>query len=217
MNLQVALDRLTEEECDRILASVDPSIDWIEIGTGVIKEYGMDIVRSIRKKYPDKTIVADMKTCDAGAHEARQVFEAGADITTVMAFAADQTIIDMQEVAEGYGGRVMVDLLGVFSKERVAELVALNVDLVSLHFGKDMQQKAGMDVGMFSIVRDFPDLDVAVAGGLTLETLPDVLKHQPDTLIVGSGITKSDDPQQQAAKLKGVMTSYERDHADRRS
>lgn len=217
MKLQVALDRMTKEQCEHTISEAYESLDWIEIGTGVIKEYGMEIVRSFRKKYPDKTIVADMKTCDAGAHEAKQVFEAGADITTVMAFAHDQTILDMLKVAEDYGARVMVDLLGVTRRERVKELVELNVDLVSLHFGKDMQQEAEMDAGMFSIVQGHPELDVAVAGGLKLETLPNLLKHHPDTLIVGSAITKSESPGSTAAQMKEEMKRYEANHAVRRS
>ncbi|WP_079477595.1 3-hexulose-6-phosphate synthase [Halobacillus salinus] len=217
MKLQIALDRLTKEECEYTISEAYESVDWIEIGTGVIKEYGMEIVRSFRSKYPEKTIVADMKTCDAGAHEAKQVFEAGADITTVMAFAHDKTITDMQKEASDYGGRVMVDLLGVTSQQRVKELVDLNVDLVSLHFGKDMQQEADMDTGLFSILQDYPELDVAVAGGVKLETLPALLKHNPDTVIVGSAITKSDNPGWVSDQIKGEMDRYERNYAIRSS
>ena len=49
MNIQVALDRLTREECFQILEKTGPYVDWIEVGTGVIKEYGMAIVRDIRE------------------------------------------------------------------------------------------------------------------------------------------------------------------------
>src|SRR5690625_7760564 len=76
MKLQLALDRLTEKECLSVLEETKESIDIIEVGTGVIKEYGMSIVRTIRELYPDRLIVADMKTCDAGKHEALQAFEA---------------------------------------------------------------------------------------------------------------------------------------------
>ncbi|MEW9671811.1 orotidine 5'-phosphate decarboxylase / HUMPS family protein [Ammoniphilus sp. 3BR4] len=99
MKLQLALDRLCWEQCFQVVQQVEDDIDWIEIGTGVIKEYGMAIVRKMKEQYPQKVIVADMKTCDAGKHEAQQAFDAGADITTVMAFSADRTIADTLEVA----------------------------------------------------------------------------------------------------------------------
>ncbi|MFC7063400.1 3-hexulose-6-phosphate synthase [Halobacillus seohaensis] len=209
MNLQLALDRLSKQECMDILADTTDSIDWIEIGTGVIKEYGMEIVREVRAAYPSVTIVADMKTCDTGKHEAAQAFESGADITTVMAFSADQTITDTLKVAEDYSGRIMIDLLGIQDPERMEELSDLGVDLVSLHFGKDMQQTGELDDDLFSLVKDYPNLEVAVAGGINLESLPLMLKHNPDTFIVGSAITKQTNRTEIAAKMRGVLDEYE--------
>lgn len=214
MKLQLALDRLTRDECFQILQETEEYIDWIEIGTGVIKEYGMSMIRDIRKAYPHKTIVADMKTCDAGKHEAIQAFEAGADITTVMAFSADKTISDTLGVAKEYGKRIMIDLLGVTEKSRVEELHELGARLVSLHFGKDMQQEEEFHTDMFLLVKDIPNLEVAVAGGINAESLPDILKKRPDTLIVGSAITKADNRQEMAAKMKGMMNNDEIDHSN---
>ncbi|MFC0560379.1 3-hexulose-6-phosphate synthase [Halalkalibacter alkalisediminis] len=208
MNIQLALDRLSKDECFRILEETKESIDWIEIGTGVIKEYGMSIVREIKSKYPDKTIVADMKTCDAGKFEVIQAFEAGADITTVMAFSADKTITDTLAVAKQYQKRIMIDLLGVTDRKRVNQLENLGVDLVSLHFGKDMQSEGEMDTDIFSLIQNDSMLEVAVAGGINLETLPAILKKYPDTVIVGSAITKADS-QAAAKEMKGMMDLYE--------
>ncbi|WP_053360908.1 3-hexulose-6-phosphate synthase [Bacillus sp. FJAT-27251] len=205
MNLQLALDRLTREECFHILKETGEFVDWIEVGTGVIKEYGMSIIREIRKKYPHKTIVADMKTCDAGKHEASQAFEAGADITTVMAFSADQTITETLKAAEGFGKRIMIDLLGVTDRNRIIELKALGADLVSLHFGKDMQVAGEMDTDIFSLTKGIPGLEVAVAGGIRLDTLADIIQKNPDTIIVGSAITKAENPYEAAAAMKGLL------------
>ncbi|MFD2923609.1 3-hexulose-6-phosphate synthase [Halobacillus naozhouensis] len=215
MNLQLALDRLTEQECLDILTDTNESLDWIEVGTGVIKEYGLAIVRTIREAYPNKVIVADMKTCDAGKHEAIQAFEAGADITTVMAFSADQTITDMLDVARTYQSRVMVDLLGVSDSTRIQQLRQLGINLVSLHFGKDMQKNGSMDSQLFDLVSHYPDLEVAVAGGIGLDTLPGILPHQPDTLIVGGAITKQENHKQAAAQIKEAMKNYEANHSHR--
>lgn len=205
MKLQIALDRLTREECFKILRETEASVDWIEVGTGVIKEYGLAIVREIKKAYPEKIIVADMKTCDAGKHEAAQAFEAGADITTVMAFSADKTILDTLHVAKQYSKRIMIDLLGITERSRLAELQNLGVDLVSLHFGKDMQQEGDIHMDLFSLTQGLSNLEVAVAGGINMETLPDVIKQKPDTVIIGSAITKANQPKEAALAMKGLL------------
>lgn len=205
MKLQLALDRLTEEECLGILEEVNEEIDWIEVGTGVIKEYGMAIIRKIKKAYPNKIIVADMKTCDAGKHEAIQAFEAGADITTVMAFSADKTIQDSLKVAENYNNQIMIDLLGVTERKRIEQLRELGVKLVSVHFGKDMQEDGEFHTDLFSLIKGFPELEVAVAGGINGKSLPGIVERNPTTVIVGSAITKATNRKKTAAYMKGLL------------
>ncbi|MFD1413351.1 3-hexulose-6-phosphate synthase [Oceanobacillus jeddahense] len=205
MKLQLALDRLTREECLFIIHETEKEIDWIEVGTSVIKEYGMSLVREIRELYPDKMIVVDMKTLDTGGHEAIQSFEAGADITTVMAIASDRTITDTLEIAAKYGKRVMVDLLEVTSKSRVQQLKGLGVDLVGVHIGKDKQVPGKFDKKHFSIVKDF-DLEVSVAGGIDFENLPGVLTCKPDIVIVGSTISKASNSKYSARRIKDTIT-----------
>ncbi|MBB6449994.1 3-hexulose-6-phosphate synthase [Geomicrobium halophilum] len=205
MKIQLALDRLTEEKAFEVTAEAVDYIDWIEIGTGVIKEYGVQIVSEMKARYPHKVIVADMKTCDAGKHETEQALKGGADITTVMAFAADQTITDALAVAEKYGKRVMIDLLGVIKKADVKHVEALGAELVSLHFGKDMQKKGQMERSAFDLLRETPQLHVAVAGGINEKTLPGVVKHQPETVIIGSAITGSKAPGKMAARFQRMV------------
>ncbi|TMW72287.1 3-hexulose-6-phosphate synthase [Alteribacter natronophilus] len=205
MKLQLALDRLSREDCLAVLRQTAPYIDWIEVGTGVIKEYGTEIITEIRNGYPDHTIVADMKTCDAGRHEAIQAFEAGADVTTVMAFSADGTICDMIDVARSYGTSVMIDLLNVDSAERVKELSALGADLFGLHNGKDMQAAGDhASASQFELVKGIEGR-VAVAGGINEDTLPDIAAQKPDIVIVGSAITGAGDPEKAAARIKELM------------
>ena len=212
MNFQLALDRLTREQCFQLLRETESSVDWIEVGTGVIKEYGMAIVRDIKAAYPEKILVADMKTCDAGKHEAIQAFEAGADITTVMAFSADKTITETLKVAEQYGKRIMIDLLGVKEPERLSELQNLGVDLVSLHYGKDMQLEGEMKDDLFSLTEHLEGMEIAIAGGINKKSLPDLLDKPLQTVIIGSAVTAAPDPGLAAKELKGVMNQHEINH-----
>jgi 3-hexulose-6-phosphate synthase len=201
MKIQLALDRLTKEQCFSILGETSDNIDWIEVGTGVIKEYGMEIVREIKEVYPQKTIVADMKTCDAGRHEAKQAFEAGADIMTVMAFSHNKTILETLEVAHQFEKRIMIDLLGVQSRERAEELHKLGVDLFCLHIGKDMQQEGAMaDSSLYQLVEGLEDIEVAIAGGISEDTIR--FLQGIDIAIVGSAITGSGNPKEASKRLR---------------
>ena len=199
--IQLALDRLTKEKCFEIVEQTEPYIDFIEIGTGVIKEYGMSIVREMSERFPNKKIVADMKTCDAGKHEAKQAFEAGAHITTVMAFASNQTIEDMLAVANQYGQQVMVDLLGVTDSSRIDELHRLGVRMFNIHIGIDLQKDVAWGADHFHLTNHISDFQLVVSGGINRDLLPFLMKHQPSVVIVGSAITAHSHP---AEAAKGI-------------
>ncbi|MFO7915709.1 MAG: orotidine 5'-phosphate decarboxylase / HUMPS family protein, partial [Candidatus Krumholzibacteriales bacterium] len=87
--------------------------DWLEAGTPLIKSEGIEIVRILRETFPQKTIVADLKTMDTGALETEMAAKAGADIVCVMAASDDSTIKEAVASAHKYGTKIMVDLLGV--------------------------------------------------------------------------------------------------------
>jgi 3-hexulose-6-phosphate synthase/6-phospho-3-hexuloisomerase len=82
--LQVALDFV---DLDRALNVAQEAIaggaDWLEAGTPLIKSEGLDAVRALRQKFPDCTIVADMKIMDAGRIELEAAAKAGANIVDV--------------------------------------------------------------------------------------------------------------------------------------
>lgn len=203
MKIQLALDRLTREACFELIEQTSNSIDIIEIGTGVIKEYGMSIVRETKEKYAHLLLLADMKTCDAAKAETIQAFESGADITTVMAFSDNQTVRDALDVAEQYDKRVMIDLLGIESRSRVEELISLGCDLFCIHVGKDKQQQGEVNFeALFYLIEGIEGIDVAIAGGINAKMAKELKDAPIDILIVGSAITSDENPTLASEEIK---------------
>jgi len=87
LKLQLALDMLSTEEALKLVKETAEHIDIIEIGTPLIKHEGVKLIRVMREKFPDKTILVDLKTMDVGEYESNFCFEAGADIVTVLGVA----------------------------------------------------------------------------------------------------------------------------------
>ena len=178
------------------------SIDIIEIGTGIIKEYGMPIVQEMKEKYSELPLLADMKTCDDGKNEAIQAFHSGADIMTVMAFSANQTIADALSVAQKHEKRIMIDLLGSQARERVEELVNLGCDLFCLHIGKDTQKNGELAFNnILHLIDNFKAIEVAIAGGIDVAIAQEIKDFPIDILIVGSAITSSENPKLASKKI----------------
>lgn len=207
--IQLALDRMTKKECFYYIEETKEFIDYIEIGTGVIKEYGMDIVREIREAYPNMSILADMKTCDAGKSETEQAINSGANISTVMAFSNQITIKETLNVAKVLDGEILIDLLGVNSKERVDSIYELGARNFCVHIGKDMQNNGNkLFKGMFDLVNDLKVVTLFAAGGIN-ESNVRYLKGLPiNTFIVGSGIVSVDNPKWAAKNIKRIISNF---------
>src|SRR5699024_1559425 len=123
---------------------------------------------------------------------------------TVMGFAGNQTIVETLNVAKEKNSRVMVDVLEIQSPERVNELDSLGEELERLHEGKDKQTEETFHTELFSLIQDSSE-QVAVAGGINAQTLPEIKNHEPDIIIVGSAITGKESPMLAATELREII------------
>ena len=84
MKLQLALDDIPLAAVLALVEHVRAYIDIIEVGTPFLYAEGLAAVRELRRRFPEKEILADMKIMDAGEYETRQALAAGADYVTVL-------------------------------------------------------------------------------------------------------------------------------------
>ena len=193
--LQVALDFVDMERALRLAGeAVAGGAEWLEVGTPLIKSEGMDAVRKIRARFPQRTIVADLKTMDAGRAEMETAAKAGANVAIVLGVAADGTIRECIEAGRNYGIRVGVDLLRVADPlRRAREVKDWGADHVIIHVGIDEQMHGRTPFDPLREIAEKTDLPVGVAGGLNSETVVDAVEAGAQILIVGGAITKSAD------------------------
>ena len=209
VKLQVALDFL---ELDRALAiardAVAGGADYIEAGTPLIKSEGLDAVRKLRAAFPAATIIADMKTMDAGKIETEAAAKAGANVVTVSGTAAMSTIRECVEAGKHYGVLVAVDLLGVADPVAFARTAEqLGVAWLDVHCPIDAQMEGRDALGVLRQVREATELTLAVAGGINSETAAHAVAAGADVIIVGGAITKAIDVHQATADLRRAIDS----------
>ena len=147
--LQTALD-LTEGKRALQIAeeAVKGGTDWIEAGTPLVKSEGMNIIRSLKKAFPDKRIVADLKTSDTGGLGVEMAAKAGADIVCILASADDAVIRDALRGAALYGVELMADMMNVKDPAaRAKELAEMGVQIINAHVGIDQQMGGGKSPG----------------------------------------------------------------------
>ena len=200
--LQLALDLITFENALKLVERVADSIDILEAGTPFVIRYGLEAVRRIRAAFPALEILCDGKIMDAGAYETGEMLEAGADYVTVLGATDDQTIVECVREAKRFDGRVVVDMICVDDlAARVAQVENLGAHIIAVHTGIDQQRQGRTPLKDLRVVKAAArTAKVAVAGGITIDTIEDYLKNAPDIVIVGSGILSQPDPVQ-AAKI----------------
>ena len=207
--LQVALDFLNLDRAVKLAGeAVAGGIDWLEVGTPLLKSEGLNAVRTLKKQFPGHTIVADMKTMDAGRIEFEAAAKAGAGVAVVMAAASESTIRECIEAGRNYGVKVAVDLLGVSDYlARAREVESWGADIVYLHCPIDDQMK-GLDP--FEKLRRLAGevgVPIAVAGGINSETVVDAANAGARILIVGGAIIKASDAVNATAEIKAAAVS----------
>lgn len=193
MKLQVAIDRVSLERALKLVDAVKDVTDIVEVGTSLIKDYGMESVRQIRQLAPGLTILADIKTMDEGAYEFEAAYDAGADIATVMGAAAYGTIAACYEVALRRKRDIMVDLLET-SAAKIAAFEQITQALYCVHLPKDGPQ-ADIIEKVSGFCQAYPKLRrVAVAGGVTQDQIPLLARWPIEVCVVGSAVTGASDP-----------------------
>jgi len=196
MKLQIALDDITLEGALELVERVRDSIDIIEVGTPLIYLCGMEAVRAMKRRFPDKEVLADMKIMDGGTYETEEAMLAGADYVTVLGVSEDVTIQRCLQTVERYGKEVVVDMICVPDMPgRIRELEALGVHGLAVHTGIDQQAAGRTPLDDLKLMRACAQrAKISVAGGIRSETVPDYAACRPEVLIVGGGITHAADP-----------------------
>ncbi len=210
--LQVALDFINlRRAVDVAREAVDSGVDWIEAGTPLIKSEGLDSIRVLRKEFPSTTIVADMKTMDAGRVEMETAAKAGADIAVVMGSATDATIKECISAGKNYGIKVEVDLLGITDcVSRSIEVEKWGVDFIGIHTAIDEQMQGSSPFERLKEICSNVNIPGAVAGGINSETVVDAVNEGKKIIVVGGAICKATDIKTATENLKKAISSREK-------
>lgn len=214
--LQVALDLEILDDALKIADEVSPFVDILEAGTPLIKSEGVRVISVLKKTYPDKIICADLKTADAGFLEVKMAAKANADIVSILADAYDNTIEEALRAADKFNVEIMADLIVSRSPtSRLSEIMNINykgkkINYALAHSGLDRQssRRAPLsEIQSLMEIKNHPSL--AIAGGIRVEDLPEILKYPLDIIIVGGSITHAKDPGKIAEQFRNkIVNSY---------
>jgi 3-hexulose-6-phosphate synthase len=207
MKLQFAMDTLSTEAALELAAAAAPHVDILELGTPLIKSAGLSAILAVKAAHPDKIVLADLKTMDAGELEADIAFSAGADLVTVLGGAGDSTIAGAVKAAKKHGKGVVVDLIGVADKPtRAKEVVALGAQFVEMHAGLDEQAEEGFTFADLLRDGEASGVPFSVAGGVNIASIAAVQRSGAVVAVAGSAIYSAENVGEAAEKLRAAIS-----------
>lgn len=195
--LQIAFDIPSLKRIEDII-SVLPESDRIilEVGTPLLKKYGVKVISDLRELVRDKFIIADLKTLDVGKVEVDLAFGETADGVVVAGLAAKEVLNKFIYEAKRLGIYAVVDMMEVEDPIRKLRLLKHFPDVVILHRAIDVERVGTHRMELIQELRKtFPQKKflVAIAGGITPETAKQALAYGADIIIAGRYITQSKD------------------------
>lgn len=207
MKLQLAIDLEDIQGAINLIRKTKDSIDIFEYGTPLVINFGLEGLQKIRSEFPDITLLADLKIMDVASYEVTQAFKYGADITTILGVAEDQSIKDAIKAAHEAGKEILVDMIGVKDIEnRAREVDEFGADYVGTHTGYDLQALGQNPFEEFNLIKsNVSKTKTAIAGGIKLSASEEIKKANPDLLIIGGAISTVDDPAEAAAEFKKIL------------
>ena len=204
MLLQIAFDK---PEHLALLPQMKAFADIIEIGTPVLKRFGVSAIATARELCPDIMVLADTKTVDGGQLEADMVFGAGAAFMTVLSCASPATHEAVGRRAAAFGATVVVDTITESGKVELLPPYAVfpeSYGYVAVHSPTDARLAGDTSTSHIEAVRKMHARGflVSLAGGIGPDTLQAVIAVEPEIVVVGSAITEAASPKEIAGWIR---------------
>ena len=204
MLLQIAFDK---PEHLALLPQMTHFADIVEIGTPVLKRFGVSAITTARELCPDIMVLADTKTVDGGQLEADMVFGAGAAFMTVLSCASRATHEVVGKRAAAFGATVIVDTITESGKADLLPPDAVfpkSFGYVAVHSPTDARLSGDSSTSHIEAVRRIHarGFRVSLAGGIGPDTLQAVIAVEPEIVVIGSAITEAARPKEIAAWIR---------------
>jgi 3-hexulose-6-phosphate synthase/6-phospho-3-hexuloisomerase len=201
--VQVSLDVETIEQALELAEqAVRAGVDWLEAGTPLILGEGLHAVRTLKERFPEKTLVADLKTMDGGYLEAEMMAKAGADLVVVMGVAHPATIRAVVKAARDYKIKVMGDVLAAADKAACAKMMEeIGVDYIIVHTGFDERREilGASPLDDLQAVVEAVNIPVQAVGGLSIDQAIQMPKLGAPLVVIGAPLAIDSDSFQAAA------------------
>ncbi len=201
--LQIALNN-TLEEAQKIINKI-PISDriLIEVGTPLIKRYGIEAIKQIKKWYKFHTlskpeiipyVVADLKMMDRGETEVEIAAAGGADAAVALGHAPIESLNVFIQKCEEKGLDAMIDMMNVTYPLAILRQLKKTPQVVILHRGVDEEKfnkEKQLPLHEIRRIKGNYDILISIAGGDTIREVQKAIFNDADIVVVWKSFFQS--------------------------
>ena len=210
---QISVDVATiEQGLSVAAAALAGGVNIVEMGTPLLKNQGVaNVVPAFRKKFPEALLLADMKTMDGGAFEARAVYTGGGNIFDFLALAGVDTAKAICGVRDEFRRSdpalprlafcdIMVPHQAANAADVALRMIEAGVDGIGVHLQADARradpgllERRYLDDMVHAIVeRVHGAAPVQVVGGLTVAQAKDLAQAGLRCFVISGNLGEPD-------------------------
>lgn len=210
--LQLALDLTDLDQALAIAEKVNDNVDILEIGTILAIESGLDSIREIRKLLPNVKLLGDIRIIKAGGKLASMVYDAGADIVTIISDSTDETFeAVVKEKNKAEGREVLIEINDGYTEEQLAKWKEYGLTHLIFHRGSEITATSeNWNEKDFAEIRDLHNkgFKVYVTGGIGIEEISYFEGVPVECFIIGRTISQADNPLEAAQSFQQEINKY---------
>lgn len=205
--LQIALDFIDLNSALELVRKIPKEKDIIfEVGTPLIKSGGIQAIRTIKNEVKGNIVIADLKTLDVGEIEVEIAKLGKADGAVVSALAPRKTIEKFLSACKKNHMLTVVDLIGYTEDLNKLKEFSESIDVLLFHSGIDEGSNIDYATRRAREIKEmFPEVALAMAGGLTSKEISLLLNYDVDIFVVGRYITKDQNPAEKTIEILNII------------
>jgi 3-hexulose-6-phosphate synthase len=179
--------------------------DIIGVGSLLLLKEGVKAVKSFKTAFPNKEIFAEAKITEKAEDSVTMLAQAGASYISVLAGTFHSTIKKAVNCAQSFDVKIALDLLDASSFGQSAmDAKTLGVNVLILHRTPGPERNGDLQ-GEWESVRANTNLPIFVTGKIDESNFQHILGNKPQGIMIGSAITKADNPAKAAHFFKSLL------------
>ncbi len=195
MKLQFTYNTPDLDQALQIAKQTAEYADILGVGSLLIIKEGVRALEAFRKEFPNKQLCSEIKITEKADQAVALMAQAGAHYITVLAGTFTTTIKKAVEAAKKFDVKVALDLLDAPSIGQSAmDAKTLGADIVVLHQQIDTTLETNGINDDWLNVKDNTKVPIFITGKVNQENFGEIIKLRPHGIMIGTAITKADNP-----------------------